>query len=163
MGGAAISATLSGKKIDLSMSVSPVECPALLESQRDQGFESIDESIDQCVMMIDLLRACPLASQFVCGCFYLTFKAEFSSRARACAYLCKNSVTSPYVPPTLAERTSSAAPTFCALVNDKVYVNPRRMLKQRALMVDAMYAATPSIDVLDVDEQSASCGQRASH
>ena len=71
--------------------------------------------------------------------------------------------TSPYVPPTLAERTSSAAPTFCALVNDKVYVNPRRMLKQRALMVDAMYAATPSIDVLDVDEQSASCGQRASH
>jgi hypothetical protein len=68
-----------------------------------------------------------------------------------------------YVPSTLAERTSSAAPTFCALVNDKVYVNPRRMLKQRALMVDAMYAATPSIDVLDVDEQSASCGQRASH
>ena len=41
MGGAAISATLSGKKVDLSMSVSPVECPALLESQRDQGFESM--------------------------------------------------------------------------------------------------------------------------
>lgn len=99
MGGAAISATLSGKKIDLSMSVSPVECPALLESQRDQGFESIDESIDQCVMMIDLLRACPLASQFVCGCFYLTFKAEFSSRARACAYLCKNSVHRHMFPP----------------------------------------------------------------
>ena len=72
-------------------------------------------------------------------------------------------ITLRYVPPTLAERTSSAAPTFCALVNDKVYVNPRRMLKQRALMVDAMYAATPSIDVLDVDEQSACCGQRASH
>jgi hypothetical protein len=30
-------------------------------------------------------------------------------------------------------------------------------------MVGAMYAATPSIGVLDVDEQSASCGQRASH
>ena len=70
----------------------------------------------------------------------------------------------PYVSPTLAERTSSAAPTFYPLVNDKVYVNPRRMLKQRGtLMVDAMYAATPSIDVLDVDEQSASCGQRSSH
>jgi hypothetical protein len=36
------------------------------------------------------------------------------------------------------------------------------MLKQRALMVDAMYAATPGMDVLDVGEQSASCGQRAS-
>ena len=34
------------------------------------------------------------------------------------------------------------------------------MLQQRALMVDAMYAAT--MDVLDVGEQSASCGQRAS-
>ena len=67
-----------------------------------------------------------------------------------------------YVSPTLAERTSSAAPTFYALVNDKVYVNPRWMLKQRALMVDAMYAATPGMDVLDVGEQSASCGQRAS-
>lgn len=68
----------------------------------------------------------------------------------------------PYVSPTLAERTSSAAPTFYALVNDKVYVNPRWMLKQRALKVDAMYAATPGMDVLDVGEQSASCGQRAS-
>ena len=54
----------------------------------------------------------------------------------------------PYVSPTLAERTSSAAPTFYALVNDMVYVNPRWMLKQRALMVDAMYAATPGMDVL---------------
>ena len=53
-------------------------------------------------------------------------------------------------------------PTFYALVNDKVYVNPRWMLKQRALMVDAMYAPTPGMDVLDVGEQSASCGQRAS-
>ena len=68
----------------------------------------------------------------------------------------------PYVSPTLAERTSSAAPTFYALGNDKVYVKPRWMLKQRALMVDAMYAATPGMDVLDVGEQSASCGQRAS-
>jgi hypothetical protein len=68
-----------------------------------------------------------------------------------------------YVSPTLAERTSSAAPTFYALVNDKVYVDPRWMLKQRALMVDAMYAATPGMDVLDVGEQFASCGQRASH
>ena len=41
-------------------------------------------------------------------------------------------------------------------------INPRWMLKQRALMVDAMYAATPGMDVLDVAEQSASCRQRAS-
>jgi hypothetical protein len=69
----------------------------------------------------------------------------------------------PYVSPTLAERTSSTAATFYALVNDMVYVNPRWMLKQRALMVDAMYAAThPVWTFSDVGEQSASCGQRAS-
>jgi hypothetical protein len=48
-----------------------------------------------------------------------------------------------------------SASTVTGGINDKVYVNQRRMLEQRALMVDAMYTATLSMDVLDVGERSA--------
>jgi hypothetical protein len=43
---------------------------------------------------------------------------------------------------------SEPASTATGGISDKVHVNQRRMLEQRALPVDAIYAATPSMDVL---------------